>query len=88
MCMNDNCNGKLLGKLCHAVSRNALNIDGLSESTLEKFISLGWLDSIKSIYHLSDYKGKMYNLEGFGKKSVDKLLYALSIDKIQLGQVF
>ena len=59
MCMNDDCKGKLLGKLCHAVSRNALDIDGLSEATLEKFISLGWLDSIKSIYHLSDYKGKM-----------------------------
>ena len=77
MCMNDNCNGKLLGKLCHAVSRNALDIDGLSEATLEKFISLGWLDSIKSIYHLSDYKCKMYSLEGFGKKSVDKLLESI-----------
>lgn len=77
MCMNDDCQGKLLGKLCHAVSRNALDIDGLSEATLEKFISLGWLDSIKSIYHLSDYKGKMYSLEGFGKKSVDKLLESI-----------
>lgn len=77
MCMNDNCQGKLLGKLVHAVSRNALDIDGLSEATLEKFISLGWLDSIKSIYHLSDYKGKMYNLEGFGKKSVDNLFESI-----------
>lgn len=77
MCMNDDCQGKLLGKLCHAVSRNVLDIDGLSEVTLEKFISLGWLNSIKSIYHLSDYKGKMYNLEGFGKKSVDKLLESI-----------
>lgn len=77
MCMNDDCKGKLLGKLCHAVSRNALDIDGLSEATLEKFISLGWLNSIKSIYHLSDYKGKMYSLEGFGKKSVDKLLESI-----------
>ena len=77
MCMNDNCQGKLLGKLVYAVSRNALDIDGLSEATLEKFISLGWLDSIKSIYHLSDYKGKMYNLEGFGKKSVDNLLESI-----------
>ena len=77
MCMNDDCQGKLLGKLVHAVSRNALNIDGLSEATLEKFISLGWLNSIKSIYHLSDYKGKMYSLEGFGKKSVDKLLESI-----------
>lgn len=77
MCMNDDCQGKLLGKLCHAVSRNALDIDGLSEATLEKFISLGWLDSIKSIYHLSDYKGRMYSLDGFGKKSVDKLLESI-----------
>ncbi len=77
MCMNDDCQGKLLGKLCHAVSRNSLDIDGLSEATLEKFISLGWLNSIKSIYHLSDYKGKMYSLEGFGKKSVDKLLESI-----------
>lgn len=77
MCMNNNCKGKLLGKLSHAVSRNALNVDNLSEATLEKFISFGWLDSIKSIYHLSDYKGKMYSLEGFGKKSVDKLLESI-----------
>lgn len=77
MCMNDDCQGKLLGKLSHAVSRNALNVDNLSEATLEKFISLGWLDSIKSIYHLSDCKGKMYSLEGFGKKSVDKLLESI-----------
>lgn len=77
MCMNDDCQGKLLGKLSNAVSRNALNVDNLSEATLEKFISLGWLNSIKNIYHLSDYKGKMYSLEGFGKKSVDKLLESI-----------
>ena len=77
MCTNDNCKGKLLGKLSHAVSRDSLNIAGLSEATLEKFISLGWLDSIKSIYHLSDYKGRMYSLDGFGKKSVDKLLESI-----------
>lgn len=77
MCTNDNCKGKLLGKLNHAVSRNALDIDNLSEATLEKFISLGWLDSIKSIYNLFDYKGKMYNLEGFGKKSVDNLIESI-----------
>ena len=73
MCTNDNCKGKLP----HAVSRDSLNIAGLSEATLEKFISLGWLDSIKSIYHLSDYKGRMYSLDGFGKKSVDKLLESI-----------
>lgn len=73
-CTNGNCKGRLLGKLTHAVSRNAFNIDGLSESTIEKFIDLGWLNSIKDIYHLSDHKNEMKALEGFGKKSVEKLL--------------
>lgn len=74
ICTNPNCKGKLLGKLTHFVSKNAINIDGLSEQTLQKFIDLGWLTDFKSIYHLSSFKGKMYNLDGFGKKSVDKLL--------------
>lgn len=78
-CTNDNCKGKLLGKLTHAVSKNALNIDGLSESTIEKFINLGWLNSIKDIYHLSNHENEMKTLDGFGKKSVEKLL--ASIDK-------
>ena len=78
-CTNDNCKGKLLGKLTHAVSKNALNIDGLSESTIEKFINLGWLNSIQDIYHLSEHENEMKILDGFGKKSVEKLL--LSINK-------
>ena len=73
-CTNPTCVGKLLGRLSHAVSRNALNIDGLSEATIDKFISLGWLKSIKDIYHLKDYELRMKNLEGFGSKSVTKLL--------------
>ena len=73
-CTNPTCVGKLLGRLSHAVSRNALNIDGLSEATIDKFISLGWLTSIKDIYHLKDYELRMKNLEGFGSKSVTKLL--------------
>lgn len=74
VCSNHNCKGKLLGKLSHFVSKNAINIDGLSEQTLQKFIELGWLSSFKDIYQLSDHKEEMYKLDGFGKKSVDKLL--------------
>lgn len=77
ICTNPDCKGKLLGKLSHAVSKNALNIDGLSESTLEKLINLGWISSIKDIYHLSDYSYMMKSLEGFGKKSVEKLLESI-----------
>lgn len=77
VCTNDNCKGKLLGKLIHAASKNALNIDGLSESTIEKFINLGWLNSIKDIYYLSVHENEMKTLEGFGKKSVEKLLSSI-----------
>ena len=76
-CTNDNCRGKLLGKLTHATSKSALNIDGLSESTIEKFINLGWLNSIKDIYYLSDHENEMKILDGFGKKSVEKLLSSI-----------
>ena len=81
VCTNDNCKGKLLGKLSHAVSRDALNIDGLSEATIEKFINLGWLNSIRDIYYLSDHEKQLKSLDGFGKKSVDKLL--ASIEKFR-----
>lgn len=77
VCTNDNCKGKLLGKLSHAVSRDALNTDGLSEATIEKFINLGWLSSIQDIYHLSDHENEIKALDGFGKKSVDKLLTSI-----------
>ena len=77
MCENPDCKGKLLGRLVHAASRNALDIENLSESTIEKFINLGWLNSIKDIYHLSDHENEMKALEGFGKKSVDKLLASI-----------
>ena len=77
VCANDNCNGKLLGKLSHAVSRDTLNINGLSESTIEKFINLDWLNSIKDIYYLSVHENEMKALEGFGKRSVEKLLNSI-----------
>lgn len=74
ICTNDDCKGKLLGNLSHAVSKNVLNVDGLSEATIQKFIDLGWLTSIKDIYHLSNHEKEMSMLEGFGKRSVTKLL--------------
>ena len=77
MCTNDNCKGKLLGKLTHAVSKAALNIDGFSEASIDKFINLGLLNSIQDIYHLSDHKKELETLEGFGKKSVEKILNSI-----------
>lgn len=77
VCTNDNCKGKLLGKLIHAVSRDALNVDGLSETTIGKFINFGWLNSIRDIYYLSTNEKQLKSLAGFGKKSVDKLLTSI-----------
>mgnify|MGYP001063316616 CR=1 FL=1 len=76
-CTNSNCKAKLLGKLVQFVSKNAINIDGLSEQTLQKFIDLGWLYSFRDIYYLSEHKEDMYKLDSFGKKSVDKLLESI-----------
>ena len=79
VCTNQNCSGKMLAKFVHFVSRKCMNIDGLSEATLEKFISLGYLHSFKDIYGLSNHKDELIKLDGFGAKSVEKLL--LSIEK-------
>lgn len=76
-CINSNCNAKLIRKLVYAVSRDALNIDGLSEATIEKIMSNGYLSSIKDIYHLNNYSNEIKALDGFGKKSVEKLFNAI-----------
>lgn len=77
MCTNPDCTAKKIAKFTHFVSRKCLNIDGLSEATLEKFISLGYINDFKSIYHLSDHKNEIIHLDGFGTKSVQKLLLAI-----------
>lgn len=76
-CINNNCKAKLLGKLVHFVSKNAINIDGLSEQTLQKFIDLGWISKFVDLYHLYRYIPKMSELEGFGKKSVNNLITSI-----------
>ena len=77
MCKNPNCLGKLLGRLKFFVSKPALNIDGLSEATLEFLIDKGWIKSFRDIYHLVDYKGLLEKCSGFGKKSVDNMLKSI-----------
>lgn len=81
VCTNDNCKGKLLGKLTHFVSKNAMNVDGMSESTIEKFIKFGWLNCFEDIYNLKYHFSEMIELEGFGVTSVKKLLNSISASK-------
>ena len=77
ICTNDNCKGKLLGKLSHFCSKNAINIEGMSEATLQFLIDKGWVESFKDIYKLDYYRQNWKEYDGFGDKSVDKLLDAI-----------
>ena len=73
-CINDNCPAKLLGKLVHFCSKNAINIEGMSEATLQFLIDKGWVKSFQDIYKLDYYRQTWKEYDGFGDKSVDKLL--------------
>lgn len=77
ICPNDNCKGKLLGKLVHFCSKNAINIEGMSEATLQFLIDKGWVKSFQDIYKLDYYRQNWKEYDGFGDKSVDKLLGAI-----------
>lgn len=80
-CDNPKCNGKKLGKFSHYVSKPAMNIDGLSEATLEKFINSGWMTDFTDLYHLNRYDKEIMRMEGFGKRSYDKLMTAIEASK-------
>ena len=77
MCTNADCPAQHLGLLSHFVSRDCMNIEGLSESTLERFVNEGYIKEFKDIYHLNDYENDIIKLEGFGKGSYSKLWKAI-----------
>ena len=72
-CMNPECQAKHVKSFALFVSRDALNIEGLSEATLEKFISRGYIHTFADIFHLDQYKEKIQKMEGFGEKSYKNL---------------
>lgn len=75
-CLNPECPAKKIKTFELAVSRDALNIDGLSEATLEKFISKGFIKELKDLFCLSGYRNDISALPGFGEKSADNLITA------------
>lgn len=77
VCTNPNCSGKLLRRLKFFVSKPAMNIEGLSEATLEVLINKGWVKSFKDIYYLYTHGCEWEQLDGFGEKSVAKILDAI-----------
>ena len=77
LCTNPDCQIKHIKQYALMASRDALNIDGLSESTLEKFLSKGFIKNDSDIFELDRYKDEIVNMEGFGKRSYEKLMAAL-----------
>ncbi len=76
-CRNPECPAKAIKGFTLFVSRDAMNIDGLSEATLEKFIAKGFLHDFGDIFELKKYEQEIINMEGFGQKSFDNLIASL-----------
>lgn len=100
ICSNSNCKAQRLRAFVHFTTRDAMNIEGLSEATIEKFLEQDYLEDFTSLYHLNQYESQIIEMEGLGKKSFDKLMksieksrevalanfiYALGIAQVGLG---
>ena len=75
-CTNPECQAKKIKSFDLFVSRDALNIDGLSEMTLEKFIASGFIHEFDDIFHLDRHRDAIVTMEGFGEKSYENLIEA------------
>ena len=76
-CVNPGCPAKKIKSFGLFTSRDAMNIDGLSEATLEKFIARGFIHDFGDIFEISRYKDEIVEMEGFGQKSYDNLMESL-----------
>ncbi|WEG18629.1 NAD-dependent DNA ligase LigA [Alkalihalophilus pseudofirmus] len=85
-CSNEQCVSLVGRRLEHYVSRDALNIQGFSEATINKFIEQGFIKTIDDIYSLSKHEKDIVKLDGFGKRSYNKLIQAIeSSKKVKFG---
>lgn len=81
-CTNPKCPAKFIKKYAHFVSRDAMNIDGLSEETLEKFLDKGFIKEYADIYKLSRYENDIVEMAGFGRKSYDNIIEAVENSRL------
>ncbi|MGN1317371.1 MAG: NAD-dependent DNA ligase LigA [Lachnospirales bacterium] len=80
-CPNPNCKAQRVLSLEHFVSRDAMNIEGFSEATIEKFLEKGFIDNYTDIFKLEKYKAQITELDGFGEKSYSNLIKAINKSK-------
>ena len=73
-CPNEKCLAKQIKSLTHFVSRNAMDIEGISEATIEKFVDLGYIGQLADIFRISKYRDRIVEMEGFGEKSYENLI--------------
>ena len=76
-CSNPSCEGKLINRLDHFFGKKGLDAKGLSKATFEKLIDWGWVESIKDVFKLKEHKKEWEKMQGFGEKSVEKILQAI-----------
>ena len=76
-CTNEKCPAKEIKSFVLCTSRDALNVDGLSEQTLEKLVDRGFIRELADLFHLDRYSGQIMAMEGFGEKSCQKLLESI-----------
>ncbi|WP_341878065.1 NAD-dependent DNA ligase LigA [Defluviitalea saccharophila] len=80
-CTNPNCSAQRIKALTHFVSRDAMNIEGLSEATIEKFVAKGFIKDFIDIYHLHAHEEEIKKMEGFGEKSYNNLINSIEKSK-------
>lgn len=76
-CPNESCDGKVLNKLDHFCGKKGLDIKGISKATFEKLMDWGWVENISDIFTLKSHRDEWIKKDGFGVKSVDKILDAI-----------
>jgi DNA ligase (NAD+) len=81
-CSNEECLAKRIKSFTHFVSRDAMNMEGLSEATIEKFIAKGFLHQLADLFHLQNSKEEIVEMEGFGKKSYDNLIASIEKSRV------
>lgn len=81
ICTNEFCSAKKIKSFSHFVSRNAMNVEGLSEATLEKMIERGFLKELYDLFQLERYREEILQMDGFGQKSYEKLITAIEKSK-------
>jgi len=80
-CDNPDCGNQTLRKFVHFVGKKAMDISGVSEAILDKFISKGFLTTYQDLYHLDRYRNQIVHMEGFGVKSYEKLQESINASR-------